>query len=170
MSSQPLFSNLQCTLNALTATNKLNQSSPNIIDCWKLQRWESITIRHICMWPEHFWNEQHMSVDESALEPALPWEERSRAGGWNRLNIQTYQPLYCSSRAGTHTGSGISSPHFSCTVHNSFYWSEPSAQYFKWSRRRVMRDSVVVCAMCCRNCSFRRSGSNAEIRRSEPAF
>ena len=81
MSSQPLFSNLQCTLNALTATNKLNQSSPNIIDCWKLQRWESITIRHICMWPEHFWNEQHMSVDESALEWAsfaLRGEEPSR--------------------------------------------------------------------------------------------
>lgn len=33
MSSQPLFSNLQHTFNALTGANKLNQSSPNIIDC-----------------------------------------------------------------------------------------------------------------------------------------
>ncbi len=50
--SQPLFSSLQYTFNALASTNKLNQSCLNIIDCGKLQHWESIDIKHIYIWPE----------------------------------------------------------------------------------------------------------------------
>lgn len=37
VSLQPLFTNLQYTFNALAGTNRLNQSSLNVIDCRKLQ-------------------------------------------------------------------------------------------------------------------------------------
>lgn len=55
------------------------------------------------------------------------------------------QTLYCSPSAGTHTE--ISAWCFARTVHKSFYWSEPSAQYFKWSWCSTVSNCVAAFAM-----------------------
>lgn len=166
VSSPPLFSNLRYTFNALAGTNKLNHSSLNIIDCEKLQHWQSIAIHHIYMWAKRF----ERNNTWAWMGVFLSWEEKNRRlrQTWVQidLNIQTPAALLLRN---THRVADFCLTFFlHCSQLVLLIWA--STQYFKWSWCRVMRGSVACFAMCSRNCSFRGNGNCTGIRYSEPAF